>query len=258
MFIRKLFKIKDKAKWLFLELVVVFIGVYLAFLFQSYNENQKIDREKEKVYSALKFELEYFRIVLPGRASYMRTELTNWRALQRKGEYPDFSLWVFLEPQYGYEIIEYAMNLENTDVIDFKLYNSLVSVFTNIKLIEHGEAEMMDMSQRYLAIPQALSKNSDTYRKMSAENKLNFSRFLLFSSSRAENLVDLADKSKGCLNVLNELMDPELRKEVEEGLIRTRIEDFASNVEEAKEVVKSYFPDFTDREIEKIYNEVID
>ena len=49
MFIRKLFNVGDKAKWLILELLIVFVGVYLAFLFQSYSEQAKIESEKRKV-----------------------------------------------------------------------------------------------------------------------------------------------------------------------------------------------------------------
>ena len=49
MFLRKLMNIGNKGKWLALELLVVFIGVYLAFLFQSYAENIKLEKEKEKV-----------------------------------------------------------------------------------------------------------------------------------------------------------------------------------------------------------------
>lgn len=36
-------------KYLALELFIVFLGVYLAFLFQSYNENRKIRTEQQLI-----------------------------------------------------------------------------------------------------------------------------------------------------------------------------------------------------------------
>ncbi|NVJ47731.1 MAG: hypothetical protein HWE07_11410, partial [Cytophagia bacterium] len=54
MFIRRLFNIGEKAKWIIVELFVVFVGVYMAFLFQQYAEDQKLRQEKDKVLMSLK------------------------------------------------------------------------------------------------------------------------------------------------------------------------------------------------------------
>ena len=86
MFIRKLFNVGDKAKWLLLELLIVFVGVYLAFLFQSYAEQAKIDKEKEKVLVSLKLELEEFRTSFPRFAEYQEGMVNEWDSLFRVNE----------------------------------------------------------------------------------------------------------------------------------------------------------------------------
>lgn len=252
MFIRKLFNISDKIKWLSLELVVVFIGVYLAFLFQSYNENRRLSGEKEKVYTALKYELEYFRVDLPGRASYARSEVRKNRELLREGNYIDYSLWIYLEPQYAFQIIEYAINLEDTNIIDFQLYNQLVTLYSNIKRLSHAESMIMETSQRYVPVLADVSDNSREAKLREADNLQNFSRFIKFMNSRAGSLQSVAVESDNCLKIINQLMDPELRKSIEEDLIRSRINDFES-LEDAQNAVRSLYPDFTEEEVKAIY-----
>lgn len=65
MFLGKLFKKSKNARFLLIELLMIFIGVYLAFLFQNYSEQKKIDKERDKVLISLKLELENFRTTFP-------------------------------------------------------------------------------------------------------------------------------------------------------------------------------------------------
>ncbi len=253
MFIRKLFKIGDKGKWLFLELVIVFVGVYLAFLFQSYNENQKVSKEKDKVLTALKYELEYFRTQLPGRSRFMKTELDELLVLARKGEYSNYSDWIFLEPQYDFQIVEYALSIENTDIIDFDVYDKLTSVYGAIKRLEHAEKLMMEMSQRYVPIPKNAPSKGEQVIIQNAKNLENFKRFVRFMSIRVNNLKDVAERSETCLELVNNSMYIERRKQIEADLIHKSIGVFKS-LEEVQKRAKELFPDFSDKEIEDIYN----
>lgn len=254
MFLRKLFKIGDKAKWLTLELLVVFVGVYLAFLFQSYNENAKVDKEREKVFSSLKSELEFFRVRMPGRAGYTRGMWEKLKAIERNGEYTDFSDWRFLEPQYDYQVIDYAINLEGGEIIDFELFDKLRDLYSSIKRLEHAERMMMEMAQRYAPVPEVLSRSIPEVALKHAANYKNFGRLLLFMRDRAGDQQDVSDKSKECLKIINERMDSEVRRDIETGLVKTQIRMF-DTVEEAVESVREYFPDFTDEEVEELYRE---
>ena len=54
-----------KWAWAFVDLIVVIIGIYIAFLLQSTSAVRKDQREQIKVYSALKMELEIMRVGFP-------------------------------------------------------------------------------------------------------------------------------------------------------------------------------------------------
>lgn len=254
MFLRKLFRIGDKAKWLTLELLVVFIGVYLAFLFQSYNENARVAKEREKVFSSLKSELEFFRVQMPGRSGYTLNRWGELKKIESQKRYTDFSDWRFLEPQYGYQVIEYAINLQSSDIVDFELYDKLQALYATIKRLEHAERLMMQMAQRHTAVPQELSRSIPEVALRHAENYQNFKRLLVFMHDRAEDQQEVADKSEACLEIINARMNPETRRRIESGLIKMQLSQFDS-LERAMEVVRVYFPDFTLEEIKELYEQ---
>lgn len=254
MFLRKLFKIGDKAKWLTLELLVVFVGVYLAFLFQSYNEKAKVEKEQEKVFSSLKSELEFFRVRMPGRAGYTRGMWDKLKAIERNGEYTDFAGWRFLEPQYDYQVIEYAINLEGGEIIDFELFDKLRDLYSSIKRLEHAERLMMEMAQRYESVPETLSRSIPEVALKHAGNYENFGRLLLFMQDRGGDQLEVAEKAKACLQLINARMNAEARRSIEVELIKAQMGLF-DNPEDAIKEAKMVFPDFSAEEIEELYRE---
>ena len=254
MFVRRLFKISDKLKWITLELVIVFIGVYLAFLLQTFNESRKEQKEAEKVYTALKYELEYFRVKLPGMAVYSRNQRRDLRKIYREGNYNFFGNWRFIAPQYQYGIVEYASNLQNNNIVDFQLYDELQDLYNFIQRLEHAESLIMEISQKYQAIPDGLSKSSETYQLRYADNMTNFNRYITFVADRANNLTMVARSAQRCLDVINPRLDAKKRKEIEAALIRQEIRDFGT-IEEAVPEGLRMFPDFTEEEMKALYEQ---
>ncbi|MEL7118970.1 MAG: hypothetical protein AAFO07_06000, partial [Bacteroidota bacterium] len=132
-----------------LELVIVFIGVYLAFLLNSYQENQKSQKEADKILSTLKIELEYFRIQFPGRATYQYDERMKWDSLAKEDSYIQFYNWRYVQPQYDYSILEYALNTQENSIVDFELYTSLSQLFERIKQLENMEITITNIGLEY-------------------------------------------------------------------------------------------------------------
>lgn len=257
MFARKLFKVGNKGRWLVVELLIVFIGVYMAFLFQNYGEERKEDKERQRIFAALKIELEHFRVVMDGRATFTLNRYRDLRAVLNRGEYTDFSDWRFLEPQYAYQVIEYAINHQNTDIIDFDIFKSLQVLHSTIKRLEHAERMVMEMAQRYKPIPANMPKSDPLTMALEAENLRNFGRFMIFFRDRGNNQRLVARESVDCLELINKNMDQSSRKLIERDLILSQINDVKS-VEEAIETVKGLFPNFTEQEVRDMYNEVHD
>lgn len=220
MFIRKLFKISDKAKWLSLELLIVFIGVYLAFLFQSYSEDRKLDKEREKVLVSLKLELEEFRTSFPGFADYQESKVEEWDSLFNAGIYREYYQWRYLEPQYNFKIIEYAINQEGTDVIDFDLYESLSRLYGEIKQLEHAERMMTRYGGKYNIIPRELKEGSPEALILKNQNRFHFYKFIGFARDRTGDLRRVARRSESLVKIVNEQLGAEKVKEVDFSLVK--------------------------------------
>jgi hypothetical protein len=93
-------------RFFLLEFLIVFLGVYLAFLFQEYGEDRDLAVEREKILVGLKEDLEYFRIFFPTFAASMEGSIREWEGLIEQGSYRDFSSWRFIQPQYDYTGVE--------------------------------------------------------------------------------------------------------------------------------------------------------
>lgn len=249
MFLRKLFKVPDKIKWLTLELLVVFVGVYLAFLFQSYSENQKIDQEKNKVLVSLKKELEQFRMDFPGNAAYQKSVLKDWDSLIKINQQPDYYNWRYLEPQYNFKVIEYAINTEGTDILDFELYEGLLNLYGDITKVQNAEAVMTDFAGRHNSIPNEVIENQ-AIKLLKAQNRFNFSKFRTGARDRTGALERVAKTSSGLVEKINEELGPEKTEEVDLELLRYY---FDAGVDRAYilETFSQYFPAYTTEFIEE-------
>ncbi len=251
MFLRKFLTNSNKLAWVFVDLLVVIIGVYTAFLIQNYAQEQHIEKEKERIYSALKYELENFRIFLPGRSSYTANRVSEWLEVYRNNNYEDFSNWIFVEPQYTYQIIEYAMSIEDNEIVDFQLYNKLQKLYVEIKKLEHAERLIMESSLKYQSLNDKISAVEAEARKL--DNLDNFKMFIRFSDSRASTLGQVAKWSDEALQILNGRINPIKKKELESQLIKSQIKSLGEK-EQAIQAVKQYFPDFSDEELEELYD----
>lgn len=239
---------RGKWTWAIVDLLVVIIGVYIAFLIQSSAADRKDAKEKTKVLMALKFELETFRIQFPGFADYM----TNYYEEVKDDELTDFSGWRYNEPQYAYQIIEYGMNLENEDVINFQLYDKLQKLYVQIKQLEHIERQITEISGKHKKFIPELPMTHELNLVRKADNASHFERFLMFVRSRAFSLNWLASSTNDALTLINDQLGPELTKEIEREIISQNLR-YISTEEDVIQMVANLFPSFTEKEILDLY-----
>lgn len=255
MFIRKLFKIGDKAKWLFLELLIVFIGVYLAFLFQSYAEGNKMDKEKEKVLVGLKLELEEFRTGFNRFADFQEDKVKEWDSLFAIEKVGDYYGWRYIEPQYNFSIIEYALDLKGTDIVDFDLYDDLSKIYSEIKKLEHTERLMTELGMQYKIISGSLDPSSQMAKNLAAENRFHFFKFKGFARDRVGILRRAANYSNGLLETINSALGPKRAQEVEYRLLEKYIEA-GVDIPFVKEVFEENFPHYSEEEFSRMVEEI--
>lgn len=259
MFLRKLFKVGDKIRWLALELVVVFIGVYLAFLFQSFNEGRKNENEREKVLVSLKKEVEKFRISSPLNANGQRTQLNKWREALKEGEVVEFDNWRFLEPQYNFQVIEYAINLQGTEIVEFELYEAISELYRQIKQLEHAERRMTERSDQYNLIPEGLSEKSENYQVLKAQNMFHFQKFIAAAADRVNNLDEVASIASNIVIMINERLTTAQQNKIAFDIMREFFTPVEGDTVFLKELFMENFEDIPvnliDTELRKLAKE---
>ena len=250
----KIFSNSKNVRLLLLELLMIFIGVYLAFLFQNYSEDKKISKEKEKVLVSLKLELETFRTTFPGFSEYQKDKNAEWDSVFAAVEMAEFYTWRYLEPQYNFQVIEYALDQERTEVVDFELYDQLAKLYSSIKRLEHAERMMTEHGQRYRNINRSWSEESLEYKARMADNRFNFYKFRIAAIDRANIMERISKTSEKILEVIHEDLGADKIREADINLLHTYLEERVSR-ELIREVYSEYFPHFTNEETESIIEE---
>lgn len=247
---------KKNWKVILVELIVVFSGVYLAFLLSEHQQSKSSEREQQKILTSIKYELEGFRVFMPSQADFMQGQLDEWNTYQGADSFPNFYSWRFIEPQYDYHIIEYALNMESSEIIDLQLYENLSKIYNIIRRLEHAERRLTKFSDAYRSIPPDLSRQSSEYQMLLWENKLTFYRFRSAAADRVSIKSDLGKVSDDVLTVLNTYFDPAKLEKLEIELIRryysNLIVDREADFQEGVAKITNEFPRFSEAEVRKI------
>lgn len=237
---------KQGIKFLLLELVIVFVGVYGAFLFQNYNEQRKTEAEKEKVMIGVKEDLEYFRIYFPDFAGLSLVE--EWREKIASETYPNFSGWRFIQPQYDYIAIEYALASE-AEVINFELNSAIAEIYQELRKLEHVELLLTELSMSYQAVPEG-NQDNVTIRLIHQNNFLNFKRFTERYADRASIMQRIAEASAKHLPMINSHFSEAQLKDIELILIKKNVTiQNGQEIEFYVEVLKEFFPNLSEEEL---------
>lgn len=254
MFLRKLFSSENKFTWVLIDLFIVIVGVYCAFLIQNYAENEKNLKERDRIITAMKYEMEAFRFQMTEISLGMRRDVRIYNSYLNQQTYPNFSDARFIEPQYEYQSIEYALKLQNSAIIDFELYLKLQSIFVEIKKIEHVERLLTETARRYRTIPESITSSSQEFQLLKAENLDNFLRYKILTRDRGEVSGRLSLATSDALTIINERLGPKRAKKIEEELILGYAPNF-DNEEQAIQIGLQYFPHFTEEEMASLYRQ---
>ena len=259
---KRLFDRIRRVNWniILLELFIVFVGVYLAFLLSNYQEEKRINSEVNKIYTSLKLELEEIRFNFPQRAAYQRSLNEEWDSLYNSGNYPPLYTWRFIQPQYDFTTMEYALQAQGSAVINFELYESLTSLYQGIKRLEHLELLITEIGMAYRNVPAELGMNQEELTARHADNRLLFFRFKDLSGLRANELERMVDHTQTSLDIINARLGSEKRKKIELQLLRDKLplllENSNLSVEMVKGLIHQQFPDLKDRDVERVLSEL--
>lgn len=162
----------------FIDLIIVITGVSVAFLLNNFNERKKEAAEKIKVLTSLERELVGITELFPSMADYQKNKIKTWDSLLTLQAIDDFYNYRYVQPQYNFSIIEYAMETRNSNVVDFELHEKLLRLYQAIRMLEQSEIHMTDLALQYQApIPSGLNPATP-------QNLFLFDRFRVFAKDR--------------------------------------------------------------------------
>ena len=187
-----------KSGKLLLDLFVVIIGVSAAFMLSNMKEDRQTSAERHKTMSSLKTELETMNKIFPLMSNYQKDRLLEWDSLIKINQVGDFYTYRYIQPQYNYEVLTYALEARDTDIVDFVLHEQLLKIHKQLKMLEATENYMTDLALRY---------QPSSSEQIAATNLFLFRRFALFGSDRAEILTTIAKQAEEIL--------PEVEKRME-------------------------------------------
>ncbi len=191
------------AKQILIDLLVVVCGVYMAFYLNDSAEQFKINKRSERTLRSLKIELEQMRVFFPGQADYMNQKVAQWDSLYQAGRWIDYYNWRYLQPQYNYTVLEYAINERETEVLDFQLYKSLLDLYRNIRQLEEAERYMTETGKEY-TIGVTEPSTDPAVQLLRNQNLFHFLKFIGFAKDRASSLSQVAQLATISLDQINQ------------------------------------------------------
>lgn len=163
----------------FIDLLIVITGVTVAFLLNSLNEVRKEEKERQKVINTLYLELLEIQKLFPSMVTYQQNNSRIWDSLLVQKSVGNFYQYYYIQPQYNYTVIEFAIETRNSAIVDFDLHQQLLLLHKEFKMLEQAETYMTTVALQF----QAHENNFNT-----PQNLFLFKRFIGFSRNRGRSL----------------------------------------------------------------------
>ena len=176
------------------ELLIVFVGVYLAFVLNEYQEAERNREKRETVIELLREGLEQYGRLFEGYAQFHTAEGDRLRLMLAEGELPDLGGAFYVAPQYPIDVINHVLTNESLEVFDTELYIPLTEYAARMQRIMSVEAQITEIGNRYIAV----TRSDPRYQ----EQRHLAGRYLLFMESRGRIAGELAERSRR----LNEML----------------------------------------------------
>lgn len=187
---------------LLLELVIVFLGVYLAFLFSSHKEQQRTDAELDRVMALMQVGLDRYEELFEGFALRHETKNAEFLAQLENNEIPVFYETYYAAPQYPVDVINFVLTREGYDVFSLDFYVPLTSFAHAIQRIMYVENKLVELGERYRVLP---PQNAPNYAAVFNEQLIlarQYYRYLEMRKTIAKDLANQARELKAQFEVL--------------------------------------------------------
>lgn len=181
------------------ELLIVFIGVYLAFLLAQFDQGRRMDERRDRVLGLLKEGVVYYEELFSGFVLYHDSHNASFREDLDKGVIQDYADQTYVAPQYPIEVVNYLITSESFDVFDAELYLPLTSYANALERIMYVEEKLTELAEGFN--PAAASSDDPVLRESQLQNA---ARYLRYMDLRRSISGELARKSSELLALIDD------------------------------------------------------
>lgn len=188
---------------IFLELMIVFVGVYAAFMLNDYRAERQRAEQRAHVVELMRVGIERYEKLFGGFALRHANANSEFRDQLARGEIPRFRDSFFVAPQYPIEVIDRVVTAEGYGVFPLDIYVLLVEFLGDMRRIMHTEEKLTLLAEASLPLPAEAHEDYDWIRARQRERA---ERHLLYMEARREISARLATKAKTLGEKLDALM----------------------------------------------------
>lgn len=178
---------------LFLELVIVFSGVYLAFLLSNYQKDKQIAQEGERVIALVQVGIGQYQELFEGFALYHERVNTQFRTELENNTIPDFSRTFYPAPAYPIDVINFILTKESYEIFTLDVYVPLIEFANAVQQLMYVEEKLVMLSEKYEPIP---SSNSQDYDRITNQQRHYAVLYLEYMEIRKNIATRLSTRAK--------------------------------------------------------------
>lgn len=184
---------------LVLDLIIVFIGVTMAFLFTNYQENKKSEQQTKLILSVMDVGLDRYEELFSGFVSYHEKFNKTFRERLNAGEIQNFESDTYPSPQYPLDVITYLLTNKGYESLSPELYLKLATFSNAIQRLVYVEQKLVDASEKYTHTNLDRSKLSELYRIEQLKWANNYLKYLEIRKSTCQQLQVIISELKTLL-----------------------------------------------------------
>ena len=186
---------------LILDLIIVFIGVSLAFLFTNYREQKKEEDETTQVLALIRIGLERYDELFEGFISYHSTYNARFSDKLKSNEIPNIEGVTFLSPAYPINAIS-LLSDQGYKVLDPDVYIGLTGFSNGIQRLMYIEQKLVEISEKSMQIYRDEFQTEAAYYLV---QKKWAKQYLIYLIRRKKTLEELQNKNHNLRVLLNKV-----------------------------------------------------
>ncbi len=181
---------------LVLEMIVIFIGVYLAFLMENYRENQADDAKRVRICRALYEEIDIYIRGSKNQIAFLSSAMANWDRQYKAGERPDpIYLYIRGNNRIPHHIWDSTVASGNLNLLDIKTQSNVSQYYQELKALLRKFEKSLDYS--IAAVVPHLNNTPYFYQEEKAVLKPPFDHYMNRFRDLIKMAVNLRTAAKG-------------------------------------------------------------